>query len=269
MRISPVVPTLAAVLAAVLASLAVTLAPEIGLAQGQMAPGFRPPPPAPIKPYKALAVTPPTPFADPSFQAFLKQLADVAAHKDRAGLAKLVAAQGFFWMQDKDLADKRKSGMDNLAKAIDLNAKDGSGWEALASFAAEPTGAELPDQKGVICAPADPAVDPKEFEALITSTHTDPAEWGYPLKDGLELRGAGQPNAPVTEKLAMTLLRVLPDSAPPEQANQPAFLHVAAPDGKSGFVAAEGIASLGNDQMCYSKDAGGWKITGVFGGASQ
>jgi hypothetical protein len=31
----------------------------------------------------------------------------------------------------------------------------------------------------------------------------------------------------------------------------------------------DAIAPLGGDQMCYTKDAGGWKITGYLGGASQ
>jgi hypothetical protein len=26
------------------------------------------------------------------------------------------------------------------------------------------------------------------------------------------------------------------------------------------------LSSLGNDQICYSKDGGGWKIFGVIGG---
>ena len=49
--------------------------------------GLKPPPPPPIKPYQSVAVTPPAPFNDPSFVAFRKQLADVAANKDRAALA--------------------------------------------------------------------------------------------------------------------------------------------------------------------------------------
>ena len=67
----------------------------------------------------------------------------------------------------------------------------------------------------------------------------------------------------------MNLVRVLPDSGVPNDPNPPAFLHVATPSGKSGFVAMDAIAPLGGDQMCYSKDAGGWKITGFLGGASQ
>ena len=40
-------------------------------------------------------------------------------------------------------------------------------------------------------------------------------------------------------------------------------------DGKIGFVAADTIAPLGGDQICYSKQGGDWKIAGYVGGASQ
>jgi hypothetical protein len=127
----------------------------------------------------------------------------------------------------------------------------------------------LPDHKGVFCAPADPTIDPQAFEALGKATQTDPSEWGYPLKDGVEVHAAAQPNSPVVEKLGLNLVRVLPDNAAPSGPNPPAFLHVATPSGKSGFVAMDAIAPLGGDQMCYSKDSSGWKITGYLGGASQ
>lgn len=247
---------------------------QIGHAQNQpqqlpMPPGgFKPPPSAPIKPYKAVSITPPGPYGDQSFVAFRKQLADIVQRKDRAALAKIVVAQGFFWMQDKDLADKRKPGIDNLAKAIELDAKDGSGWDILAAYADEPTAEPLPDHKGVICAPAEPNIDPKAFEALLQATDTQPPEWAYPVKDGVEVRSAGQPNAPVIDKLGLYLVRVLSDSAPPED-GQPAFLHVAMPSGKAGFILAEAVSGFGGDQICYGKDAGGWKIAGYFGGVSE
>ena len=252
-----------------------TLVPELGLAQGQSGQvplppgGFKPPPMPPVKPYQAVAVTPPGRYDDPGFVAFRKQLAEVAQHKDHAALSKLIVAQGFFWMQDKDLADAHKPGIANLAMALDLDSKDGSGWEALAGYANDPTGTPLPDHPGVICAPADPSVDPKAFEALLQATQTEPPEWGYPISDGVEMRSAAQPNAPVVEKLGLTLVRVLPDSAPPQDPSQPAFLHVAAPSGKSGFVPADSFSGLGGDQMCYAKEASGWKIAGYFGGATQ
>ena len=179
--------------------------------------GLQPPPPPPIKPYQSVAVTPPTAYNDPSFVAFRKQLADVVAKKDRAALARMIVAQDFFWVQDHDLADKRKAGIDNLAKAIDLDAKDGSGWDALDGYANEPTAAELPQQKGILCAPAEPGIDAKAFQALGQATGTDPSEWGYPTNGRVDVHAAAQSSSPVIEKLGMVLIRVLPDSGATEQ----------------------------------------------------
>ena len=247
---------------------AVMLLPVSGFAQQPGLPNLTPPPAAPIKPYQPVAVKPPGPLTDPGFVALRKQLADVAAKKDRAALAKLVA-QNFFWVQDKDLADPHKSGIDNLAKAIGLDAKDGSGWDTLAGFANEPTATESPQQKGVFCAPADPAVDSQKLEALGKATGTDPSEWGYANKDGVELHQTAKPDSPVVEKLGVYLVRVLPDTGQGANPNDPLFLHIAAPDGKTGYADAQLVSPLGSDQMCYAKDGSGWKIAGYFGGASQ
>ncbi len=261
---------IAAAVAILAISTAVAFAPTAATAQGQQQQllPLRPPPPPPVKPYTPVAAKPPAPYDDASFQAFRKQLADIAAKKDRAALAKLVVAKGFFWIQDKDVADPKKSGIDNFAKATNLDGGDGSGWAMIGGFFNDPTAAEWPDRKGVMCSPADPTIDPKALQALSDQTQTDPSEWGYPVKDGVEVRAAAQPNAATVEKLGLNLVRVLPDSPPP-QGNGPAFLHVATPSGKTGFIAAEDIAPLGGDEICYTKDAGGWKITGYFGGAAQ
>jgi hypothetical protein len=261
------------VIAAAATAIALTLAaalPEFGWAQSPALPsppnGFKPPPPAPVKPYAAVAVAPPSALNDPSFVAFRLNLADVAKRKDRDALAKLVVAQEFFWIQDKDLADKNRPGIDNLAKAVDLDAKDGSGWDIIGGYAAEPTASASPDHKGAMCAPSDPAIDPKALEALVQATQTSPSEWGYPLGDGTELHAAAQADSPVTDKLGLYLVRVLPDSAPPDNPGAQAFLHVALPSGKTGYIAAETLAPLGSDQMCYVKGDGGWKIAGYMGG---
>jgi hypothetical protein len=261
---------LAAVLSlAALALPALTAAPVFAQ-QGLNLPGggMRPPPPPPIKPYQPVAVTPPAVDNDPSFVAFRKALADVVAKKDRAALAHMIVAQNFFWVQDKDLADKHKAGIDNLAKAINLDAKDGSGWEVLGGYANEPTAAEMPQQKGILCAPAEPGIDAKAFEALGQSTGTDPSEWGYPTNGGIDVHAAAQSNSPVTEKLGMVLIRVLPDSSAPSNSDQPTLLHVATPSGKTGYVDAQQLSPLGGDEMCYAKDADGWKIAGYLGGVS-
>jgi hypothetical protein len=265
---------LSAVVAATLDSPAGAQAPRPGQpgppppARGQAQP-VQPPQPAPPKPYKAVPVTLAQPYNDPSFEAFRKQLADIASRKDRAALARLVVARNFFWMGEKgDRADRRKSGIDNLAAAIELDAKDGSGWQTLAEAAAEATLEPIPDRRGVLCAPASPSFDEKAAEQVAKDTGTEPDDWGYPLKPGLEVRSAPQPDAPVIEQLGMHLIRVMPEEEPHPGAQQPEspFIRVVTPSGKVGYALEDQLSSLENDQICYIKDATGWKIAGYAGG---
>lgn len=219
---------------------------------------------APAKPYKPVEVKLPEPMKDASFEAFRKQLGEIAQKKDRAALAKLVAAS-FFWQgEDADKTDKKKTPIDNLSAAIGLTGKDPIGWDLLTGYAADPTAQPFPDKKDVVCAPADPTFDDKALEDLAKSTQTDPSEWGYPLNNGVEVRGSAQASAPVAEKLGMHFVRVMPDDSAPDQ-NAP-MVKVVTPSGKTGFVAADMIAPLGNDQLCYIKDGAGWKIAGFIGG---
>jgi hypothetical protein len=222
--------------------------------------------PAPAKPYKVIAVTLPQPYADPSFGAFRKQLGEIASKKDRGALAALTV-NNFFWMGDKgDKADKKKSGIENLAAAIELDDKDGSGWETLTAAANEPTLEAVPERKGIMCSPATPMFDEAAADAVAKETGTDPSEWGYASKAGVEVRAAAKANAPVIEKLGQNLVRIMPEETPagaPEQ-EQP-FLRVVTPAGKVGFVAEEAISPLGTDQLCYIKDGNSWKIAGYAG----
>jgi hypothetical protein len=258
------------------AFVAITLSPGIGRAQGQSdqlhLPGYKPLPPPPITPYKPVAVTLPAPNSEAGFVAFRKQLADAVAGKDRAALAKLVVAQGFFWMREpgKNLADKTKPGIDDLDRAIDLTGKDGAGWDILQGYAAELTAAPLlPDHPGVICAPAPPKIDGQAFRALLESTQTEPLEWAYPAAEGVEVRSAPKPNAPVVDKLGMDLVHVVSESEPAEKGGEQPFLEVALPSGKTGYVPAEALSGFGSDELCYVKNAGGWKIAGFLGGVGE
>jgi len=220
------------------------------------------PQPASPGPYKPVTVTSPQAVNDAALEALRKQLGEVTQHKDRATLAKLVVNQGFFWIGEKgDRADKRKSGIDNLAAALGLQNKDGAGWDMLASFADDPTGAPLPDRKSVICAPADPTFDGKAFNQLLASTKTDSGDWAYPVSTDVEVRAAPQANAPVIEKLGSVFVRVDAENI----SSAPAFLRIVTPAGKTGFVSVDSVAPIGNDQLCYVKEAGGWKIGGYIG----
>ena len=213
-------------------------------------------------PYKPVTVTPPQVVNDAALEALRKQLGEVSQQKDRAALAKLVVGQGFFWIGERgDRADKRRSGIDNLAAALGLKNKDGAGWDMLASFADEPTGAPLRDRKNVICAPADPAFDGKAFNDLLVSTKTDSGDWGYPVSGDVEVRATPQANAPVIEKLGSVFVRVAAENA----SNVPTFLRIVTPTGKTGFVSVDSLAPIGNDQLCYVKEAGDWKIGGYVG----
>jgi hypothetical protein len=239
-------------------------APQRGQPAPQRQQQQQPPQQAAAKPYKPVAVSAPPPVSDQSFEAFRKQLAAVAQRKDRRALAGMVA-QNFFWIGEKgDKADKKRPGIDNLAKAAGLDDKDGGGWEMLTGFAGDPTGSPNPDYKDTICAPADPKFNEQEFEAMLKATGTDDGDWGYPTQPGLEMRAGPQPNAPVIEKLGLHFVRVMQDDSAGSQ--QDPMLRVVSPSGKTGFVAADTISPLENDQLCYVKGAGGWKIAGFIGG---
>ena len=229
----------------------------------QNQPRGEPPAAAPARPYKSVAITPPAPMTDASLESFRKQLGEAAQKKDRADLTAMVVAQGFFWeRENRDRADKRKSGFDNLVTALGLNNKNSAGWEILFSFTDDPTASASPKHKGALCAPAEPAYNAQEFDALIKATQSDASEWGYPVSGGIEVHDKPATAAAVIDKLGLHFVRVSPGNAAPS-AN---FVRVITPAGKAGFVSADAIAPIGNDQICYVKDAGAWKLGGYIGG---
>ena len=241
-------------------------AQQKGSPQGQKAPPQQAQQPqvAPPAPYAVLAVAPPKPYEDASLTAFRKELMAVAQKKDRAALSKHVIVQGFFWMKESGNAAGKKTGIEALATALSLAAKDGSGWETLSAFAEDETAATYPDRPNTVCSPAGPQFNPADLEKLAETTKTDVGDWGFTAAPDVEVRAAAQANAPVVEKLGLIFVRVMPDMAP--NASQE-FMRVVTPSGKVGFVAAEAINPLGSDQLCYGKDASGaWKIVGMIGG---
>jgi hypothetical protein len=239
----------------------------VSIAMAQQQAPQKPRPQAPIKPYQTVTTTLPATVNDPTFEAFRKQLGEIAVKKDKAGLARLVVANGFFWKGEKgEKSDKNKSGIDNLTAAIALNAKDDSGWDQLASYAFDPTAAAVASIKDVICSPADPTFDDKQFENLLKTSQTDLEDWGYPLVTGIEVRSTRALNAPVIETLGLHFIRVLLEDNVSTTSNPLPTLQVVTPSGKTGFIPAFSLAPLGNDQLCYRKDADGWKIAGYIGG---
>jgi hypothetical protein len=232
-------------------------------APAQHQPRAAPPAPAPAQPYKPVAITPPKPMTDASLEAMRKQLGEAAQRKDRAALAQLVVAQGFFWERENGThADKRKSGIDNLATVLGLNNKDGAGWEILFGFSDDPTASASLGHKGAICAPADPAYNAQELDELLKATQTDASQWGYPVSADIEVHAAALANAPVVDKLGLAFVRVSPENTP----TSAAYVRIVTPGGKAGYVSVDAIAPIGNDQLCYVYDGGAWKIGGYIGG---
>jgi hypothetical protein len=230
-------------------------------------PGAAPPAAAPAKPYKTVAVKLPEPVKDPAFEAFRKQLGDIAAKKDRAALGKLVADQGFFWDRENgDAADKKKPGVDNLANALGLNNKDGAGWDMLNGYSQDPTASASPDHKGALCAPGDPAFNDKELQEVVKATGTDVPDWAYTLAPGVEAHSGPKPGSPVIEKLGLQFVRIMPDADP---SGATTTMKIVTPSGKTGYVPGDSVAPLGNDQICYVKDASGWKVGGYIGGGES
>jgi hypothetical protein len=218
---------------------------------------------APARPYKPVAVTPAKMSGDASLNAFRDQLAEAARKRDRAALSRLVVTQGFFWERENgDAANKKKSGVDNLSAALGLDNKDGAGWDMLAESAGDPTVAPSAEHKGALCSPADPAYNKRELDEVIAATQTDSLDWNYPVSDGIDVRAAPKESAPVVEKLGMHFVRVLPAQG----TGVATYLRIVTPAGKIGYVSADSLAPVGNDQICYVKDASGWKVGGYVGG---
>jgi hypothetical protein len=209
---------------------------------------------------------------DPTLDAFRKELVAVAERKDRAALARMVVAKGFFWERDDGQgADPKRSSIDNLAGAFNLEDNNSPGWDGLAQAASDPHAAADPQKKGVACAPVVPEVDGRAFEALSQQTKTDPSEWGFPYTAGVEVRAEPKADADVIERLGLALVRVTIDESPLHavEGTSAEWMRVVTPSGKIGYVSTGTIGALVSDQICYSKDASGWKIVGLVGGGDQ
>jgi hypothetical protein len=219
---------------------------------------------APPKPYNKVSVTMPAPISDPALDALRQQIADVAQRKDRAALGPLIVSAGFFWERESgNGADEKKSGLDNFAAAVGLDAEDGSGWDVVGDYAAEPSAGAVGDRRDLACAPALPDFNGEELLEAVKATETDLAEWGFPLKDGIEARETAKPDSKVMEKLGMHFVRAMPELTAPE--TEADSLRIVTPAGKVAYVRAQELLPIGIDQLCYLKEGDAWKIVGYVG----
>lgn len=220
---------------------------------------------APVRAYKAIAVTIPVASNDPAFAAFRRQLGDIAERKDKAALGALIVSQGYFWDREPGTPDEPdRPALDKLAAALGLDgndAKNASGWATLRGYAQDPVATPAPGRKDAICAPANPLFNEPDLHEAVKATETDPPDWGYLLVPEVILRARPQADAPALETLPQVFVRMLPNG----DAESPKMLRIAAPSGKIGYVPSDAVALLGTDQICYVKAADGWKIGGYIG----
>jgi hypothetical protein len=221
-------------------------------------------------PYKAIPVKIALAPPDAKLDALRKDLAEIAKRKDRTALAKHVAGKDFFWERDFGGAfDAKKSALDNLLAALNLDGTEGGNWDTLAGFATESTAGPLPGRPAAICTPAFPQYDEAALEKLIEDTQSDGLEWYHPRQAGIPVRAAAKADAAVVETAGLVMIRVLEfqptqDDADPVRSS---WAHVALPSGKTGFVAPGSLMSPVSDRLCFGKDsAGNWHIVGYVGG---
>jgi hypothetical protein len=224
------------------------------------------------KPYAPVAITRPAAHADESFAAFRARLAAVAKRRIYAELIPLVEPTGFFWGRDFGGGfDPRKPGVDNLAAAVALEHDDGAGWQRLNEFAAEAAAEPLASRPGVVCAPAQPAYDGVAFSKLLETTYTAGTDWAYPRADETAVRAAPQPDAAEVGSFGLVFVRLLGNEGVGNDGDfgRNRWARVALPDGKTGFVAPDGLRSRTAPQLCYIKDlVAGWRIAGYIAGGN-
>jgi hypothetical protein len=222
------------------------------------------------RPYTPVAIARPAASGDATFIAFRARFAAAATSRVYAELAPLVIAQGFFW--DHDFGHQfnhRRAAVDNLAAAVALESGNGSGWQRLAEFAADPTVEPLESRPEVVCAPARPRYDGVAYSRLLKESYTGAIDWAYPRADETPVRDAPRPDATTVGTLGPAFVRLLgfdgSDSEPAPGRNL--WARVALADGKTGFVAPGSLRSLTAERLCYIKDLVlGWRIAGYIGG---
>jgi hypothetical protein len=219
-------------------------------------------------PYQPVAVTLPAASDDAGFVAFRHSLIKVAKARVYSDLARLVVRRGFFWDRDFGGAfDPAKSGVENLAVAVGLEARNGAGWGTLAAFAAEVTTKPEPSRPGVVCSPGQPTFSEPEFDRLLDLTGTAGSDWHYPRGNATAVYAAPRVDSTVIETLGLYFVRVLREGTGAVGGNVAVWQRVLTPTGKIGFVDRTVLLGLEPRRLCYRKDVTGlWQIGGYISG---
>ena len=178
------------------------------------------------------------------------KLAEIAQKRDRAALAERVAAD-FFWIPETiDLADKQRPAIENVAKALRLDAPDDVGWDMISAHAGEATAAAHPQHNGLICSPLEASFDDVAADELADVTQTDATDWVFPIRDGVEVRSGDRQDAAMIETLGLYLVRAICERFAGNAVLS--VIKVLTPSGRVGFVPLTSVLPIGGaaDVLC-------------------
>lgn len=231
---------------------------------------------------------------DPAVAAFLADLRDIAARRDREALAARLG-QAFFWARDHGgrfvEGDPPVANFERAADlsndVVDQQYRDRA-WEKLArKFAARSIGAAGQDEPapgeptgGSLCAPAEPqfgtaqSAPDASVEARIEAWTEKQGltfwyDFGYVEAENLRVRARPDASASAVDVLSREGVRVLDweEVADADPASPRRWLAVTTPKGTDGYVAAEFVESFLTDRFCFARqDDGRWAISGYVGG---
>ena len=179
-----------------------------------------PPPPAErprsrLAPSKPVAIILPVAVAIRTYEAFRKQLATIAQKKDRAALSRLVSTN-FFWIPEDRTSRTRASPASTICARDRLDGRDALGWEAIAGYAVEQTAMSDPQRRRrpVRARRAELRREGRR-RTRQRDADTDASDWGYPAKNGIDVRADAQASAPVVDKLGLYLVAFCLTTCPP------------------------------------------------------
>jgi hypothetical protein len=219
---------------------------------------------------RRVPVTPPqNVVTDPSLATFRGKLDTIAKARDLNAMKGLLGPS-FFWERDFGGGyDANASPMQNLTVALSLDDAElepeykGSGWRRLRAIVASEmfvAGKHGNDAEGSVtvkatCGPTAPTYDESAIDDVLI--------WGYVLgrTDAYAKPSAASAKIGRLENEAVEVIE--PAS---EELGHAEFAKVKLPTGKPGWVPSAAIRSFVEEQLCFQKLNGSWKIVGYIGG---
>jgi hypothetical protein len=218
---------------------------------------------------------------DAAFDKMNGAFLDAVQRKDLATLAALVAPS-FVWTVSDHLSDELDLGRDAIhnfkvafgfrapGEDVDGGVDDGPDWDALSTFAEEPTFYIANDAGTLVCGPAsaqvvdDNAFDQARSKIIVTD---EPIEWYFTLADETTVAKApGDTGTPVATvgAIAMPLVGFYPPEKEGGPPPPPTHFEVLLPSGQTGWVPVNAVRPLETDRLCYARTpAGEWKIASL------